>query len=337
MVTEEQLKKAREYDFRKTNYPENFVPVKGFDFNKQFDFKEFLEAYKTTGFQATHLGVAIDLIKKMREENLTILLSYTSNMATSGLRDVIAYLVKNKFVHALCTTAGGVEEDIMKCFKPFVLGDFKADSKELYIRGMNRTGNIYTPDDIYIQFEKFLLPILEKFYQRQKTEGKIVNTQELIEELGKNVNDESSIVYWAVKNNIPMFCPAIVDGAIGDIIWFFRHEHPEFKLDMVDDIFNLNNLTVEAKETGAICLGSGLPRHYLLNSNIFRGGVKYAVYISTLGEGDGSTSGSRPSEAFTWGKIELFKPYEKNAILVEGDATVMFPLIVASAFLDEKQ
>jgi len=333
MVTEEQLKKARDYNYLKSKYPKDYTPVKGYDFSKSFDFKELLNSYKTTGFQATHLGIAIDLIKKMREENVTILLSYTSNVVTSGLRDVIAHLVRKKLVHVLCTSAGGVEEDIMKCHKPFILGDFKADTKELYVRGMNRTGNIYTPDEWYVEFEKFLLPILEEFYQRQKKEGKIVSTPELIKEFGEKVNDEGSIVYWAAKNNIPIFCPGIVDGAIGDVIWFFKHKHPDFKIDVSDDIYNLSNLSIEAEETGAICLGSGLPRHYLLNSNIFKGGVKYAVYITTAGEGDGSTSGSKPSEAYTWGKIELFKPYEKNSVLVEGDATIIFPLIVAGAFI----
>ncbi len=334
MVTEKQLKKARAYNEIKPKYPKNVISVKGYDFSKPFDFKNFLEFYKTTGFQATNLGVAIDLIKKMREEKTTIILSYTSNVVTSGLRDVIAYLVKNKFVHILCTTAGGVEEDIMKCFKPFILGDFKANPKELYIRSMNRTGNIYVPDDRYIAFEKFLLPVFEKFYLRQRNEGKVVSTPELINEFGKKINDESSILYWANNNNMPVFCPGITDGAVGDVLWFFKHKHPEFKLDIADDVFNLNNLSVEANETGAICLGSGLPRHYILNANIFRGGVKYAVYITTAGEGDGSTSGSKPSEAYTWGKIELFKPYEKNSVLVEGDATIIFPLLVAGAFLD---
>ncbi|MEK6909491.1 MAG: deoxyhypusine synthase family protein, partial [Candidatus Aenigmatarchaeota archaeon] len=187
MVTEEQLKKARDLNYLKSEYPKDFIPVKGHDFSQALDFKELLSSYKTTGFQATHLGIAIDLIKKMREENVTILLSYTSNIVTSGLRDVIAYLVKKKLVHVLCTSAGGIEEDIMKCFKPFILGDFHADTKELYTRGMNRTGNIYTPDEHYVEFEKFLLPILEKFYQRQKDEGKIVSTPEMINEFGSQI------------------------------------------------------------------------------------------------------------------------------------------------------
>lgn len=334
MVTKKQLKKAHEYDFRETINLKNFVPVKGFDFSKPLEFKEFLNSFRTTGFQATNLGIAIDIIKKMREEKVTIMLSYTSNLVTSGLRDVITFLVKNKFFHALCTTGGGIEEDIMKCLKPFALGDFRGDAKELYVKGLNRTGNIYVGDDIYMKYEKFLLPILERFYQRQISEGKIISTVEFVQELGKEINDESSILYWAAKHNIPVLSPSLTDGATGDIIWFFKHKHKDFKLDIADDVLLMNNIPVEAEETGIIALGSGTPRHYVANSNLFRGGAKYAVYINTGNEWDGSTSSSRPNEAYTWGKIKLFKPYEQNSVEVVGDATIIFPLIVAGAFLD---
>jgi len=334
MVTNKQIKKAHEYDFRETVNLENFVAVKGYDFSKPFDFKEFLKSFTTTGFQATNLGTAIDIIRKMREEKVKIILTYTSNLVTSGLRDVIAYLVKNKFIHALCTTAGGIEEDIMKCFKPFALGDFSGDAKELYAKGLNRTGNIYVGDDIYIEFEKFLLFILEKCYARQVKENKIMSTTEFMHDLGKEINNKSSILYWAAKYNIPVFSPAPLDGAIGDIIWFFKHEHPDFKLDITDDVFQMNNMPIEADETGVIALGSGSPRHYALNANIFKGGTKYAVYVDSYTEWDGSTSGSKPDEAYTWGKIKLFKMFKKNSVQVIGDATIIFPLIVAGAFLD---
>lgn len=334
MVTNKQLKKAHDYDFRETIELKNFVAVKGYDFSKPFNFKEFLSSLKVTGFQATNLGIAVDIIKKMREDKVKIILTCTSNLITSGLRDVVAYLAKNKFIDAFVTTGGGVEEDIMKCFKPFVLGHFDKDAKELYTKGMNRTGNIYVPDSYYIELEKFLLPMLERFYQCQIKGNKIVTTLEFTSELGKEINNESSILYWAYKHDIPVFAPGLVDGSIGDIIWFFKNKHPDFRLDVSDDILKMNNLPVEADHTGVITLGSGLPRHYALNANIFRGGTKYAVYISSGGEWDGSTSGARPNEAYTWGKIKLFEPFEKNSVEVVGDATIIFPLIVASAFIE---
>jgi deoxyhypusine synthase len=345
MVSAKQLKKAHEYDFRKVFRPKAFVAVRGFDFSKlskisKFSRKtleDFLEAFKTTGFQATNLGLAIDIARKMRKET-KIVLTFTSNLVTSGLRDIIAWLVKNKKVYAICTTAGGIEEDIMKCFEPFVLGSFEADAKELYIRGFNRTGNIYVSDAAYIKFEKFLLRILERLYQRQKKDGKIASSQDLIKEIGKEIakhkNAKESILYWAYKNDIAVFCPAILDGAIGDIVWFFKHSHKDFQLDVSEDLFSMNNLPIEARDVGIIALGSGVARHYVLNANIFAGGAKYAIFINSQVEWDGSTSSSKPNEAYTWGKIKLFKPFEKNSVEVFGDATIIFPLLVAGAFLD---
>lgn len=48
--------------------------------------------------------------------NCTIFLSYTSNMMSCGVREYIRFLVEHKMVDAICTTAGGIEEDFIKCF-----------------------------------------------------------------------------------------------------------------------------------------------------------------------------------------------------------------------------
>ena len=100
------------------------VHIKGYDFSKGLDAKRLIDSYKSTGFQASHLGKAIDIAKKMRKDKVTIFLGYTSNMISSGVRESILHLVKNRMVHAIVTTAGGVEEDVIKTLKPFILGDF---------------------------------------------------------------------------------------------------------------------------------------------------------------------------------------------------------------------
>ncbi|MBS3054669.1 MAG: deoxyhypusine synthase [Candidatus Aenigmarchaeota archaeon] len=334
MVTKKQLDRAHDLDFRKTLDVRDFVPVKGPDFSGKMNLEEFIDSFKATGFQATNLGIAVDLVRKMRKEKVKIVLTFTSNLTTSGIRDVIAFLAKNRHVDVLCTTGGGIEEDVLKCYDPFVLGHFDKDAKELYAKGMNRTGNIYVPDSIYAKFEKFTLALLERFYKRQLAENKILNGIELVKEMGKEINNESSFLYWAYKNNIPVFSPSILDGAIGDIVWFFKHQNPDFKFDSSEDIYRMNDMPLDAKETGVIALGAGASRHYVLNAHIFRGGTKYAVFVSSGTEWDGSTSSAKPDEAYTWGKIKLFEPFYKNSVEVAGDATIIFPLIVAGAFLD---
>lgn len=329
------IEKAWEIDFKPSEEVAG-IDIKGYDFSKPFNFDKFLESYLSTGFQASHLAIAVDIIKRMRKENATIFLAYNSNMVSSGLREIIAYLVKNKFVHVLVTTAGGVEEDIIKTIKPFKLGSFDLDGKTLREKGINRIGNILVPNDRYIEFEKLMKEFLKKIYERQKETGKIVSASEFIYELGKEVRDKNSIYFWATKNNIPCFCPALTDGSIGDMIFFFKQDHPDFKIDIADDMEKIVKIALNAEKTGIILLGGGFVKHHVCNANLFRDGADYAVYITTETEEGGSDSGARPDEAVSWGKIKA-KGVGGKMIKVYGDATLIFPLIVAGAFKNNIQ
>lgn len=321
-------KMAEENILRESDDPENFTAIKGYDFNQGVDYSKILDSYHTTGFQATYLSKAIEIIKQMRKDRCTIYLGYTSNMVTSGLRDIFRYLAEHKLVDCIVTTAGGIEEDIIKCIKPFMLGEFKAEGANLREKGINRAGNIFIPNSRYCRFEEFLIPLMKKMLEEQKATGKVMTASEFISRLGKEINNKESIYYWTQKNNIPVFCPALTDGSIGDMIYFFKHNNPEFIIDITADMHKLNEFTMEAKKTGIIILGSGIIKHHICNSNMFRNGADYAVYINSAQEFDGSDSGARPDEAVSWGKILP----EANTVKVYGDATILFPLIVAKAF-----
>ncbi|MEM2916632.1 MAG: deoxyhypusine synthase [Candidatus Woesearchaeota archaeon] len=324
---EDNLKKGKENVLRESEEPEG-PEIHGYNFDNGVDYDKILDSFATTGFQASHLAKAIEIINKMREEKCTIFLGYTSNLVTSGLRDIFRYLVQNKMVDILVTTAGGIEEDIIKCIKPFILGRFDADGKELRKKGINRAGNIYIPNSRYCRFEDFFMPLLEKLAQEQKETGQILTPSELVWRLGKEINNPESIYYWAQKNQIPVYCPAITDGSIGDMLYFFSFKHPEFRLDIARDMKKYNDFTLNAKKTGLIILGASLIKHSILNANMLRNGCNYAVYINNAQEFDGSDAGARPEEAVSWGKIAP----EARSIKVFGDATILFPLIVAKTF-----
>ncbi len=298
--------------------------VKGYDFNKGINYSELVKSFGTTGFQATHLSRAISITNKMIADKAVIYLGYTSNMVSSGLRDVIRYLVEHKKVDYLVTTGGGVEEDIIKCLGAFILGEFRSDKKELLRKGINRIGNILVPDDRYVKFEEFLNEILEEVY----ASGEMISPSDLVWKMGEKINDEKSICYWAWKNKIRLFCPTITDGSIGDIMYVFNSMKRDLKLDGLSDTCRLNDSTAGISKSGAVLLGSGVVKHSILNANLFRNGLDYAVYINTAVEADGSDAGAEPDEAVTWKKIKL----EGEAVKVWGDATVLFPLLVAGSF-----
>jgi len=302
--------------------------IKGYDFNDGVDYKKLIESFATTGFQATRLSRAIEIVRKMIDDKATIYLGYTSNMISSGLREVIRYLVEHKKISYMVTTGGGIEEDIIKCLGDFILGDFGMDGKELKDKGVNRIGNILVPDSRYVKFERFLNPILEELYEEQKKTGKVVTPSEIVWKLGEKINDEKSIYYWAWKNKIKVFCPAITDGAIGDVVYVFAHMNPDFKIDIVKDTKELNDSTIGLEKSGVIILGVGVIKHSILNANMFRNGADYAVYINTAQEYDGSDAGAEPDEAVSWNKI---KP-DGEMVKVHGDATILFPILVGECF-----
>ncbi len=304
------------------------IAVKGYDFNKGVNYHEIVKSFRSTGFQATHLSRAIDVTNEMINEKAFIFLGYTSNMVSSGLREVFRYLVEHKKVNVVVTTTGGIEEDIIKCLGDFTIGDFKANGPELRKKGINRIGNVFAPNNRYVAFEAFVQPILEELYQEQRKTGKITRASDIIRALGKKINNKESIYYWAQKNDVKVYCPVITDGALGDNIYFFKFKRPDFKLDVSEDVVEFNNTTIGLKKSGVIILGSGVVKHAILNANMLRNGADYAVYINNAQEFDGSDAGAMPDEAISWGKLTS----DGKSVKVFGDATILFPLLVAESF-----
>jgi len=302
--------------------------IKGYDFNKGVNYSEIFSSYKLMGFQATSLGNTIEIINKMinwrlshdpidkdesddyldllvREKTrCTIFLGYTSNMASCGMREIIRYLCEHKMIDCIVTTAGGIEEDFIKCLKPTFLGDFELKGSELREKGINRIGNLLVPNENYCAFEDWVKPLLNEMIKIQNEKKKIWTPSKVIKFLGNKINNKESIYYWAAKNKIPVFCPALTDGSLGDMIFFNNYKNPGFTIDIVRDLAKINKIAIKAKKTGMIILGGGVIKHHICNANLMRNGSDFAVYINTAQEFDGSDSGARPDEAVSWGKIK---------------------------------
>ena len=273
--------------------------------------------------------------RKSGDNEITVFMGYTSNIVSSGLREIIAHLAKFKKMDVIVTTAGGVEEDFIKCLKPFVIGDWDLKGAYLREKRINRIGNILVPNDRYVEFEKYMMEFFKRLDEKQEKENKIISASEFCYELGKFMDEklddakEKSIIYWAYKNNIPIFCPAITDGSIGDMLYFYKIENKSnLKIDVAEDIVKLNDIAVYSKKTACIVLGGSLPKHSIINANLFREGTDYAIYITTAVPWDGSLSGAPPEEGVSWGKIQAKADY----VEVWADASLVFPILVYGVF-----
>jgi deoxyhypusine synthase len=256
-------------------------------------------------------------------------------LISSGLRETLRYLVQHQHVSAIVTTAGGVEEDFIKCLAPTYLGSFSSPGASLRAKGMNRIGNLVVPNSNYCAFEDWVVPILDKMLEEQEASKKTDEPlhwtpSKVINRLGKEINDERSVYYWAWKNDIPVFSPALTDGSLGDMLYFhtFKSSPEQLRIDIVEDIRKINTIAVRAKRAGMIILGGGVVKHHIANACLMRNGAESAVYINTAQEFDGSDAGARPDEAVSWGKIKA----DGDSVKVYAEATVVFPLVVAATF-----
>jgi deoxyhypusine synthase len=135
-------------------------------------------------------------------------------------------------------------------------------------------------------------------------------------------------LYWAWKNQIPIFIPGITDGAFGSQLWSYYQHYRDFTIDLFQDEQDLSDIVFDAKKSGALILGGGISKHHTIWWNQFKDGLDYAIYISTAVEYDGSLSGARTREAISWGKIK----HGSHNVTIEGDATILFPLLVYALF-----
>lgn len=326
--------------------PKDAQKVEELDFNKfagrPITVDDLVSGMNHMGFQASSIGEAVRIINDMRAwkdpetgNKTTIFLGYTSNLISSGLRGTLRYLVEHKHVSAIVTTAGGIEEDLIKCLGDTYMGAFSTPGAELRSKGLNRIGNLIVPNNNYCLFEDWVVPILNEMLDEQEASK---NTEEpinwtpskVIHRLGKEINDERSVYYWAYKNDIPVFCPALTDGSLGDMLYFhtFKASPLQLKIDIVEDIRKINTIAVRAKRAGMIILGGGIVKHHIANACLMRNGAESAVYINTAQEFDGSDAGARPDEAVSWGKIKV----GAESVKVYVEATACFPMIVAATF-----
>ncbi len=309
------------------------VFVKDFRWKQGMSAKELVDSFHSVGYQSVELAKSAEIIVRMKKNNAKIFLTFTSNMVTSGLRGFFAQLIELGIADVIVTTVGGIEEDIMKAIgERFSIGSFEADDVELHEKGTNRVGNLLIKNQSYMNLEDWLVNFLKSAYTKKKRWA----VSEILREIGLALDDDQSILCQASKKNVPIFCPAITDGAFGFHLYLFQQKHPDFIIDVVQDFGNILLVTNHDEKKGVIALGGSISKHHAILCTLLNGGADYVVYVTTAHKTSGSMSGATASEAKSWGKVKD----EGDIATVIGEATIVFPLIMASVLdtlAEEKQ
>ncbi len=303
------------------NEPVEDFEVKGGDLAK--DISRKME--KMGGFTGRHFAEGVEILKTMFSGEITNMLSFPAAVMATGLRGILVQLVKEGRFDIVITTCGTLDHDLARRFSSYYKGDFKLDDEKLAQENIHRLGNVLVPKRAYGPLiEEKLQPFLEELYN----EGiKEISSVELIWKIGEKLCDESCLMYWAWKNRIPIVVPGITDGAVGAQLWLFYNKRRDFKINVLKDEDYISDVVFNAKKLGALIIGGGISKHHTIWWAQFKGGLDYAVYITTALEYDGSLSGALIREGISWGKV---KP-KARFVTIHGDATLILPFLIAAS------
>lgn len=280
------------------------------------------------GFSSQQVAEGVDLLARiLRDRSMTRFLSFPADIVATGTRGVLATLVREGYVDAVITTCGTLDHDLARAFRPYLHGAWDLDDADLHRRHLYRLGNLVIPEANYGRtIERKMRPLLAA----QWAAGvRSLSTRALARAIGEMIpaTSRSSILRAAFERDVPVIVPGITDGAVGSQLWLFWQDHKALTLDLFSDEQLLSDLVFDAKRSAAIMLGGGISKHHTIWWNQFRDGLDAALYLTTAVEWDGSLSGARTREAVSWGKV---KPTARHTT-VEGDVTVLFPLMVGAA------
>jgi len=274
---------------------------------------------------AGKVGEAAELVAEMfNDPDYTVFLTLAGPLVPAGFRRIIGDLIENECVNVLVTTGANMVHDMVEALGyKHLVGTFAAEDRKLRKENIGRIGDIYVEQEAFQGLEKWLLKTVEAIPDEKRQR---ISAAELLNEIGKRINDKESILAIAARKNVPIICPALVDSIAGFQLWTFGQDKT-LQIDPLRDISVLMDKVYEAKKVGIIILGGGVPKHFALFANTFREGVDIAVQITMDRPEPGGLSGASLEEAISWSKV---KP-KGRAVTVVCDVTIAFPLVVAAA------
>ncbi len=280
-----------------------------------YSIEDYLNNIYNVGFQSTQIGKAKLILKEMFEKASLKILAFTGNTVATGLRGIYIKMIEKGYVDVIVTTGATIDHDVMRSFTDYYIGDFTVDDKKLRADGINRLGNIYVSNKSYEMLES----ITNELFLEEKT----YTPSEIAYIFGKYLHDKNirSILSKCYEKNIPVISPGIIDAAIG-LFFYYISKRRKISLDPIPDLKKYIDMILLAKKTGALIIGGGISKHHAIGANIVRGGLDYAIYVTSSQEWDGSLSGARSNEAVSWGKIK------GKHVDIYGEATIILPILL---------
>jgi deoxyhypusine synthase len=286
---------------------------------------ELTRRMRWTAYNARRLGEAREILLEMAAGGGFNFLGLAGALVPGGLRGIIVEMIRRGWFGVVVSTGANVTHDLAMAFgmRHYQIEGRRSDSS-LRARGLCRIYDLYAPNRGFADLERGLGKILRRMPTGQYA------SHELLDRIGAELRDRDSFIRAAHEGGVRVLVPAITDSIVGFQVWMFSQFH-NVRVDPFRDLDHIVNLQFDLKarkaRTGALILGGGVPKNYILQSALFADkAFDYAVQITTDRPEFGGLSGATLEEAKSWGKVSR----RARTCTVYCDATIALPVLVSS-------
>jgi len=276
---------------------------------------------KAGAYNGGSLARAADIWEEMlKDRKTTKFFGLAGAMVPAGMGGIVTDLINAGRIDVLVSTGANLTHDILEAIGcRHYHGTAFCDDVQLRHDEINRIYDVYLPNDAFVHFEEFIQKVFG-----QLDRGSAISISALLGHIGRNT--KSGILHAAAKKKVPVYCPAVQDSMIGLQYWLFS-QVCKVTVDAFADMPALMDRCFTAERAGAVLVGGGVPKNFILQSMLMTpNGFSYAIQLTGDRPDLGGLSGATLDEARSWGKITE----DAQAVTVYGDATITLPLLAAA-------
>lgn len=310
------------------------VPTRPVPIDRDRSVAGLLEKMEGAGFGAKQLAEAHRIWLDMLDDNSTIYLCGSGNLIPSGMRRLIAYVIKNRFVDVIVMNGNVLYHDIHEVLgrNHFQAHPSMAD-EDLEAADVLRLGDVLANREEYQEADEWIGSVIN-----QLELSRPYSIREFLHILGRELSEianEDGILTSAFKSRIPVYCPDLAGSEIAIGIARAKFEKKiQISLDVTQDTMEMMQIAHKTRHSGIITLGSASSQTMVnmteLSSYITRTssrGHKYAISITT-----DSAPLSIRTPSYGGKHTGMFGKLVKNATTayVPCDPSIALPMIITA-------
>jgi deoxyhypusine synthase len=310
------------------------VPTRPIPVDRDRSVAGLLEKMEGAGFGAKQLAEAHRIWLDMLDDTTTIYLCASGNLIPAGMRRLLAYVVKNRFVDVLVLSGSVIFHDIHEILgRNHYQAHPSMNDEELADAEVTRIGDLLSNQEEYREADEWIGSVIN-----QLELSRSYSIREFLHLLGRELAEiahEDGILTAAFKSRVPIFCPDLPETELAIGIARSRFEKKiQFNFDITQDTMELMQIAEKTRNSGIITLGSIHSQNMVnmseVSSYITRAnprGHKYGISVTT-----DSVPLDIRTPSIGGNHRQIFGKLLKNATTayVPSDPSIVLPMLVTA-------